>query len=71
MKPFKNNIRKILRANVIALRTEKGWSQEYFVFDFGLHWTYIGTVEVGESNISLGNIENIIDKFRINITEPL
>ena len=69
MKAFENNIKKIFGARVRALRTEKGWSQEDFAFECGLHRTYIGAVERGERNVSLENIKKIADTFRIDIAE--
>ena len=69
MKAFENNIKKIFGARVRALRTEKGWSQEYFAFECGLHRTYIGAVERGERNVSLENIKKIADTFKIDIAE--
>lgn len=69
MKAFENNIKKIFGARVRALRTEKGWSQEDFAFECGLHRTYIGAVERGERNISHENIKKIADTFRIDIAE--
>ena len=69
MKAFENNIKKIFGARVRALRTEKGWSQEYFAFECGLHRTYFGAVERGKRNISLENIKKIANTFRIDIAE--
>ncbi len=69
MKAFENNIKKIFGARVRALRTEKGWSQEDFAFECGLHRTYIGAVERGERNILLENIKKIANTFRIDIAE--
>ncbi len=69
MEAFENNIKKIFGARVRALRTEKGWSQEDFAFECGLHRTYISAVERGERNISLENIKKIANTFRINIAE--
>lgn len=69
MKAVKNNIKKIFGARVRALRTEKGWSQEDFAFECGLHRTYIGAVERGERNVSLENIKKIADTFKIDIAE--
>ena len=69
MKAVENNIKKIFGARVRALRTEKGWSQEDFAFECGLHRTYIGAVERGERNISLENIKKIADTFKIDIAE--
>ncbi|MAV17781.1 MAG: transcriptional regulator [Alphaproteobacteria bacterium TMED110] len=69
MKAVENNIKKIFGARVRALRTEKGWSQEDFAFECGLHRTYIGAVERGERNVSLENIKKIADTFKIDIAE--
>lgn len=67
MKAVENNIKKIFGARVRALRSEKGWSQEDFAFECGLHRTYIGAVERGERNVSLENIKKIADTFKIDI----
>jgi transcriptional regulator with XRE-family HTH domain len=40
-------------------RVELGWSQERLADEVGLHWTYIGSVERGERNVSLRNILRI------------
>lgn len=44
---------------VRRLRTAKGYSQESFADACRLHRTYMGSVERGEVNISLRNIERI------------
>ena len=41
------------------LRKEAGFSQESFADRCKLHRTYMGSVERGETNISLDNIERI------------
>ncbi|MDP6223279.1 MAG: helix-turn-helix transcriptional regulator [Candidatus Micropelagos thuwalensis] len=69
MEAFENNIKKIFGARVRTLRTEKGWSQEDFAFECGVHKTYIGPVERGERNISLENIKKMANTFRIDIAE--
>lgn len=42
-----------------SLRMAKGWSQEEFAFECGLHRTYIGVVERGEKNLTLRNLVKI------------
>jgi len=37
-------------------RQELGWSIERLAEKAGLHWTYVGSVERGERNVSLLNI---------------
>jgi transcriptional regulator with XRE-family HTH domain len=43
------DIRKILGANLKRLRTAKGWSQEDYAFEAGIHRTYI-SIERGARN---------------------
>ena len=44
---------------VRRLRTEAGFSQESFADAIGVHRNYVGTVERGETNITLENIHRI------------
>jgi transcriptional regulator with XRE-family HTH domain len=37
-------------------RHELGWTLEELAEEAGMHWTYIGSVERGERNLSLINI---------------
>lgn len=37
-------------------RAELGWTQERLAEEVGLHFTYVGSVERGERNLSLKNI---------------
>jgi transcriptional regulator with XRE-family HTH domain len=39
-----------------AARKGRGWSLERLGEESGLHWTYVGSVERGERNVSLVNI---------------
>jgi transcriptional regulator with XRE-family HTH domain len=58
---FGNRVRK--------LRKNKGWSQEEFADECGLHRTYIGAIERGERNVSLNNIHAIATALNIPVKE--
>jgi len=45
-----------LGTRVRDLRHAKAWSIERLADTAGLHWTYVGSVERGERNVSLVNI---------------
>lgn len=54
---------------VRELRKNKGWSQEEFADECGLHRTYIGAIERGERNVSLNNIHAIAKALAISVKE--
>jgi transcriptional regulator with XRE-family HTH domain len=43
-------------SRVRAQRHDLGWSLEQLGEQVGLHWTYVGSIERGERNLSLRNI---------------
>ncbi len=64
-----NDIRAQFGARVRQLRTGKGWSQEELADRAELHRTYIGSIERGEQNISLINIERIATTLGVSLAE--
>jgi len=44
------DIRRQVGLNLRRLRTQKGWSQEEFAFEAGVHRTYVSGVERGIRN---------------------
>jgi transcriptional regulator with XRE-family HTH domain len=49
----------VLGRNLRDYRAAKGWSQEQLADRCDLHRTYIGSVERGERNVTLGTLERI------------
>ena len=64
-------LRTRLGRAVRRLRTAAGYSQESFADACGLHRTYMGAVERGETNISLDNIERIARALRLSPAQLL
>jgi len=64
-----DDIRIRFGARVRRLRNERGWSQEAFADLCGLHRTYIGSVERGEQNLSLVNIEKLAATLGVSLAE--
>ncbi len=64
-----HDIRSRFRARIRQLRTERGWSQEAFADKAGLHRTYIGSIERGEQNLSLQNIERLAATLDVSLAE--
>lgn len=62
-------IHKTFGSKVRCLRREKGISQEELAQLSCLDRSYIGSVERGERNISLSNIEKIAKALNVNIQE--
>lgn len=60
-------IRTIFGKRVRELRKAKGFSQESFADAVGVHRTYIGSIERGEQNVSLDNIERIAKALSVRL----
>ena len=58
-KQAEGQARRTFAGNLRARRTAAGWSQEELADRSGLHRTYIGSVERGERNISVDNMERL------------
>lgn len=58
-------LRLIFADNLRTIRKQKKISQEELADLCGLHRTYIGSVERGERNISIDNIEKISNALKI------
>ncbi len=71
MIPQNSSLRRKFADNLRKIRLEKGLSQEALADLAGLHRTYIGSVERGERNISIDNIERLSAALGCRVTDLL
>lgn len=64
-----NTLNQSFGLQVKRHRKEKGISQEDLASLSGLHRTYIGSIERGERNVSLNNVEKIAISLEVPVTE--
>jgi len=62
-------IQKRLGARIRELRKRRGWSQEDLADVSGLHYTYVGSVERGERNVTLRSIHTLASSLHVSISE--
>jgi transcriptional regulator with XRE-family HTH domain len=63
------NLQKALGRRVRQLRLRRGFSQEAFADHCGVHRTFMGTIERGESNLSLQNLARIASGLEITLAK--
>lgn len=61
------DVRGRLAKNLRRLRQQKGWSQEGFAEEAGLHRTYISDLERGARNPTI----TVVEKLAIALGEPI
>jgi transcriptional regulator with XRE-family HTH domain len=59
---------RALGQRIRELRTEQGYSQEAFADKCGVHRTFMGTVERGESNLSFQNIAKVATTLGVQLS---
>lgn len=60
-------IRERLSLNMRRLRRSKGWSQEEFAHQAGLHRTYVSDLERGARNPTI----TVVDKLAVALGVPV
>lgn len=63
--------RMVFAQNLRRVRQQQGLSQEALADLAGLHRTYVGSVERGERNISIDNMETLADALRVSLLDLL
>ncbi|MBP1625928.1 MAG: putative transcriptional regulator [Holophagaceae bacterium] len=63
--------RQIFASNLRSIRKQKGLSQEDLADLAHLHRTYVGSVERGERNISIDNMETLALALDTSLAEML
>ena len=64
-------LRNLLAARVREERVRLGLSQESLAEKAGLHRTYIGSIERGERNVSIDNIERLAKALGVRASDLL
>jgi transcriptional regulator with XRE-family HTH domain len=54
---------------VRALRKQWGWSQDVFADRSGLHRAHVGSIERGESNVTLQTLKILADTLDVRIVD--
>jgi len=62
---------KALGQRIRELRTKQGYSQESFADLCGVHRTFMGTIERGESNLSFQNLAKVSKALGITLAQLL
>jgi transcriptional regulator with XRE-family HTH domain len=64
-------IEKRFGRRVRELRLERKWTQDEFADISGFHRAYVGTVERGETNVTLKNLQILAKALRVKMAELL
>ena len=62
---------KALGQRIRELRLKQGYSQEGFADHCGVHRTFMGTIERGETNLSFSNLVKVSQGLGITLSELL
>ena len=65
---MQNALQKALGERVRQLRLKRGYSQEHFADQCGVHRTFMGTIERGETNISFHNLAKIASGLNVTLS---
>jgi transcriptional regulator with XRE-family HTH domain len=69
LKSVTSALLKALGRRIRKLRLAAGYSQETFADQCGVHRTFMGTLERGESNVSFANLVKVAETLGITLSE--
>ena len=67
----KESARDRFARNLRSTRDARGLSQELLAAQAGLHRTYVGSIERGERNVSIDNMERLATALSVDIVDLL
>ena len=62
-------IQKALGQRIRTLRKAKGWAQEAFAHQCGMHRGHMGQIERGESNLTLSTLLVMAEKLETTVAD--
>jgi len=65
------DIRQRLGANLRKLRSERGWSQEEFADQAGIHRTYVSDIERGSRNPTITVLDRLAHALGVHVGDLL
>jgi len=65
------NARLVFAGNLRKIRQLRDFSQEKLAEESGLHRTYVGSVERGERNVSIDNMERLANALKVKLKDLL
>jgi transcriptional regulator with XRE-family HTH domain len=68
---MKGELQRVVGVNLRAHRESRGINQEDFAALLGIHRTYVGSIERGERNLSLGAVERLAAQLKIDAWDLL
>lgn len=65
------NVRERLGKNLRRLREAKGWSQEAYADEAGIHRTYVSDIERAARNPTIAVVEKLAIPLGVSVSELL
>jgi transcriptional regulator with XRE-family HTH domain len=62
---------KRLGIRIRRMRSDRGFSQESFADECGIHRTYMGSIERGERNLTIGSLRTIAKALKVTVAQIL